>query len=79
MNIDKLRGKMAEKKVTQKEMAECLSISTQAFNKKMNGKIRFNTNDASIICQKLKIDNLEEITEIFLDLPSQKRNESEGE
>jgi len=79
MNIDKLRGKMAEMKVTQKEMAECLGISTQAFNKKMNGKIRFNTNDAIIICQKLNIDDMAERAEIFLDFPSQNRNESVGE
>jgi transcriptional regulator with XRE-family HTH domain len=79
VKIDKLRGKMAEKKVTQKEMAECLGISTQAFNKKMNGKIRFNTNDAAIICQKLNITDMAERAEIFLDLPSQKRNGSEGD
>ena len=79
MNIDKLRGKMAEKNVKQKEMAECMGISTQAFNKKMNGKIRFSTNDAMTICQKLNIDDLAERAEIFLDTPSQNRNESEGD
>lgn len=79
MNIDKLRGKMAEKKMNQKEMAESLGISTQAFNKKMNGKTRFSTNDAAIICQKLNIADMAERAEIFLDLPSQNRNESEGE
>jgi len=79
MNIDKLRGKMAEKKITQKEMAKHLGISTQAFNRKMNGKIRFSTNDAVIICQKLNIDDMAERAEIFLDIPSQKRNESEGD
>jgi transcriptional regulator with XRE-family HTH domain len=71
MNINKLRGKMAEKKITQKEMAEHLGISTQAFNRKMNGKVRFSNEDAIIICQKLNIEDLAERAEIFLDNPSQ--------
>ena len=41
MKKDKLRGKIAEKGVTQSQCAEKLDISLQAFNAKLNGNVEF--------------------------------------
>lgn len=41
MSFDKLKGKMTERHLSQKNMAEALGITVQALNAKLNGRSQF--------------------------------------
>ena len=41
MNFRKLKGKLKEEDFTQKEIAELLGITPQAFNAKINNRVQF--------------------------------------
>ena len=41
MNLDKLKGKITEKRKTYVECAEAIGVSKATFNNKMNAKTRF--------------------------------------
>lgn len=56
----KLKGCLAEKGVTQKDIAKIVNISHVALNKKINGSSDFTYSEVEIICNFLK-----ESTEIF--------------
>lgn len=56
INRNKLRGLMAEQKITQTKLAQELGISFQSFNMKLNGKSTFNENEIKRIANVLKID-----------------------
>lgn len=66
MNSNKLLGVMAEKGVSQRELAQKLGISKNTVNAKINGKGHFDTEQASQICEILGIDDSEKKAEIFL-------------
>ncbi|MBT2156676.1 helix-turn-helix transcriptional regulator [Clostridioides difficile] len=72
MNISKLKGKMVEKKYTQKKLAEELGMTVQALNAKLNNRSQFKIEEAVKISNILQI---EEPGEIFLTIISQKCNE----
>ena len=60
VRTDKLRGLMAEKKISGIAMANELGVSPQAFYKKMS-KGRFGLEDARIMTKVLGIENPVEI------------------
>ena len=56
VNTDKIRGLMAEKKITGKDMAKAMGISPNTFSAKMKEGI-FNTNEMQVIVDVLSIEN----------------------
>ena len=65
MNTDAIRGKMAENRVSQRELAFKMGISLQSLNRKLLGKRGFTVEEASNMCNSLKIP-MQERAEIFL-------------
>ena len=41
MSFDKLKGKMAEIKMSQEKLSRCLGITVQSLNAKLNGRSQF--------------------------------------
>ena len=66
MNLDKLNGLIVEKRKSKKSIAEEMGISQQALSKKLNGKTRITTDDATMFCDILQITDLATKAEIFL-------------
>lgn len=60
IRTDKIRGLMAEKKITGIQMAKHLGITPKSFYDKMKCA-RFGVDDATIIIDVLDIENPEEI------------------
>lgn len=54
VKIAKIRGCMAEKKDTQKDLAEILDLSERSVNLKMNGKVPFTISEISLIAKRYK-------------------------
>ena len=54
-DYSKLRGRMVEKGYTQEKLANRLGITVQALSKKINGKMRFSTDDIYAIVGVLDI------------------------
>lgn len=59
--MNKLKGIMREKNVTQQELADKLGISVQSFNSKINGRTAFTIPEAINIIEILGISNPKEI------------------
>lgn len=57
MNLAKLRGALAEKGMTQRELAEKLNLSTKAVNEKLNGKVKITVDEAAAMSKILKLEN----------------------
>lgn len=57
MNINLLKGKMAEKQVTQGILATKMGISENSLSRKMLGKREFRLSEVVSICEILEIDN----------------------
>ena len=53
LNTSRLRGKMAEKRVTQVELAEELGIDASSVSRKMTGKSDFTVTEALMIIRFL--------------------------
>ena len=49
MNLDKLRGALAEQRITQEMLAKRLNISLLSVNRKLNGKSPITVEEAKII------------------------------
>jgi len=56
VDTDKIRGLMAENRLTGKDMAEALNMSANTFSAKMKAKV-FNTNEIEIMISLLHIEN----------------------
>lgn len=65
MNLNKLKGKIVEKNISRKSIAEALNITVQALGKKLNGKTGWSTDDANIVSDLLGLSDEEKI-DIFL-------------
>ncbi|MGX4600289.1 helix-turn-helix domain-containing protein [Faecalimicrobium sp. JNUCC 81] len=61
MRFRKLKGKLKEEDYTQKEIAEILDITPQAFNSKINNRTQFTLDEVIKMTNILKIDNPVEI------------------
>lgn len=66
MQVDKLRGVIAQKGKKKKDIALAFGISVQALNKKLKGQSKITTEDATKFCDILEITNDAEKCEIFL-------------
>lgn len=74
MNYDFIRGRMAELRICQRDVAQMMGISVQSFNRKINAKRAFTVGEATKLCDILDIPSHKR-AEIFLPCLSQKRNE----
>lgn len=61
MNVNLLKGKMAEKQVTQGILASKIGISENSLSRKMLGKREFRLSEVVEICKTLEIENPKEI------------------
>ena len=64
MNLDKLRGKITEKRMSQSELAKKMGLSLQAINMKLTGKRSISVPEAAMMIEILEIKNP---LEIFFD------------
>lgn len=71
MQLDKLRGIIAQKGMKKKDLATEFGISVQALNKKLKGETKITAEDAVMFCNVLGITNAEQKCEIFLTTSSQ--------
>ncbi len=65
MNYDFIRGRMAERRICQKDIAQMMGISVQSFNRKINAKRSFTVEEATKLCDILDIPGTKR-AEIFL-------------
>lgn len=63
-NIDKLKGKLVEKRLTYMDCAEELGISKTTFTSKMNNRTGFGVTEAAKLSDFLKLTQ-EEMLSIF--------------
>lgn len=54
VDYNRLRGALAEKRLTQKEIAEHIGCTPQAISYKLAGKSPLTIRDVTIICQLIK-------------------------
>ena len=65
MNLNKLRGKMAEKRLTQKQLAIKMGLSLRSINRMLMNKRPFNNNEILKLKRLLKLTD-DEVVEIFI-------------
>lgn len=65
MNLNKLRGKMAEKRLTQKQLATKMGLSLRSINRMLMNKRPFNNNEILKLKRLLKLTD-DEVLEIFI-------------
>ncbi len=65
MKLDKLKGKLKERKLTYADVAKALNVSVTTVNSKMNGETRFYAEEIRMLSQLLKLTDEEKI-DIFL-------------
>ncbi len=73
MNVNLLRGKIAESGMTQSELAKAIGISENSLSRKMQGKRDFRLVEVVEICDVLNIENPKEIF-FNNDIPNTQRN-----
>lgn len=56
MNLNKLRGLMAENNITKKELAEILNLSYSGIRKKLNGKSSFTIEQVQKLSNIFKVE-----------------------
>lgn len=64
MSFDKLKGKMAEQRISQEKMAKYLGITVQSFNAKLNGRSHFTLEE---VIKITKILSLHDPVDIFFE------------
>jgi transcriptional regulator with XRE-family HTH domain len=57
INTNKLKGRIVEKGMTQKDLAHMLSLSVSTVSKKLNGESQMTLSEAEEIAKLLEIDN----------------------
>lgn len=76
MNTNKIKAKIVECGLTQREVAEIIGISANSFSRKLHGKRDFLLSEVIALCSVLEFDNPEEI---FLVEKSHIRNSKKPE
>lgn len=66
MNLDKLKGKLREKRLSYNKVAEILGVSTATVSSKMNGETRFYLEEIRVLSDYLGLTDEEKI-KIFFD------------
>lgn len=61
MDLNKLRGVLAEKRITQVALAKALNLSIKSVNAKLNGKVAITVEEANAITKVAGISNPTEI------------------
>ena len=61
MDILKLKGKIAENGKTKRDLDKKLNLSCQSFNAKLNGRAKFDIDEAKKLIEILEIENVKEI------------------
>ena len=65
MKINKLKAKMTETGLTQRDLAKKMQLSKNTINNKVNGIVQFNLDEAKILAKLLQMSD-EECIDIFL-------------
>lgn len=65
MKLDKLKGKLVEKKKTYEDCSRDLGVTISTFNNKMNGRSKFYVEEINKLSGLLELTNEEKI-DIFL-------------
>jgi len=65
MNLDKLKGKLVEKKKKYADCSKALGIETNTFSNKMNGKSKFYVDEVNKLSEFLGLTESEKV-DIFL-------------
>lgn len=76
ININLLRGKMAEAGMSQKDLAFSIGVSQQTLSYKFKGKRQFTIGEALAICDVLNLSREQRVA-IFLPQKSHLRNGQE--
>jgi transcriptional regulator with XRE-family HTH domain len=66
LNLDKLKGKLREKRLSYNKVAEILGVSTTTVSSKMNGETRFYLEEIRVLSDYLGLTDEEKI-KIFFD------------
>lgn len=61
LNANLLRGKIAEKGMTQSSLAKIIGMSENSLSRKLRGRRQFSLSEAVTICNVLEIENPKEI------------------
>lgn len=64
MSFDKLKGKMAEVRMSQEKLSKCLGITVQTLNAKLNGRSQFTLEEVIKITKEL---NIKDPVDIFFE------------
>lgn len=65
INKQKLMGRIVSKGYTQRSLAQCIGVSKNTLNSKINGHLAFDTVLIDKICNILDISDAEEKVDIF--------------
>lgn len=56
LKVNKIKGLMAEKEISQEQLAEVLNISLTSVNLKLQGKRQFKANELGIIARYFDVE-----------------------
>lgn len=65
MNLDKLKGKLKEKRLSYQKVAEILGVSTTTVSSKMNGETRFYLEEIRTLSEYLELSDEEKVKIFF--------------
>lgn len=65
MNLDKLKGKLKEKRLSYQKVAEILGVSTTTVSNKMNGETRFYLEEIRTLSEYLELSDEEKVKIFF--------------
>lgn len=85
VNTNLLKGRITSEGYTQQRLAPLVGMSANSLNAKVNGRKKFDTEEAVRICHALRINDPIEKCDIFLshnshlwELPKDRKSESIG-
>lgn len=65
VNVDKLKGKLTEKRKTYDECSKAIGVTKNTFNTKMNGPSKFYIEEVNALSKFLELTEMEKV-DIFL-------------